>query len=88
LAANSGMSKSDNQVVKRGAEGAAVGAAAGSAGTLAGGGSVAAGAGVGAAIGAIAGAVRGAFRDDGNPIFRNFTQRCLQDRGYDVIGWQ
>jgi outer membrane lipoprotein SlyB len=46
LAANSGMSKSDNQVVKRGAEGAAVGAAAGSVGTLAGGGSVAAGAGV------------------------------------------
>ena len=88
LAENSGMSKSNNQVVKRGAEGAAVGAAAGSVGTLVGGGSVGAGAGVGAAIGATAGAVRGAFSDHGNPIYRNFTQRCLQDRGYDVIGWQ
>jgi outer membrane lipoprotein SlyB len=88
LAENSGMSKSNDQVVKRGAEGAAVGAAAGSVGTLVGGGSVGAGAGVGAAIGATAGAVRGAFSDHGNPIYRNFTQRCLQDRGYDVIGWQ
>ena len=22
------------------------------------------------------------------PTYRNFAQRCLQDRGYDVIGWQ
>ena len=88
LAENSGISKSNDQVVKRGAEGAAVGAAAGSVGTLAGGGNVGAGAGVGAAIGATAGAVRGAFSDHGNPTYRNFTQHCLQDRGYDVIGWQ
>jgi outer membrane lipoprotein SlyB len=88
LAENSGISKSNNQVVKRGAEGAAVGAAAGSVGTLAGGGNVGAGAGVGAAIGATAGSVRGALSDHGNPTYRNFTQHCLQDRGYDVIGWQ
>jgi hypothetical protein len=44
LAENSGMSKSNNQVVKRGAEGAAVGAAAGSVDTLVGGGNVGAGA--------------------------------------------
>src|SRR5262249_49534804 len=42
LAENSGLSKSNNQVVKHGAEGAAVGAAAGSV-TLVGGGSLAAG---------------------------------------------
>ena len=42
----------------------------------------------GAAIGATAGAVHGAFRNDANPTHRNFAQRGLQDRGYDVIGWQ
>ena len=88
FAENSGLSKSNNQVVKHGAEGAAVGAAAGSVGTLVGGGSVAAGAGVGAVIGATTGAVRGAFRNDSNPIYRNFAEHCLRDRGYDVIGWQ
>ena len=88
LADNSGLSKSNNQVVRRGSEGAAVGAAAGSVGTLAGGGNVGAGAVTGAAIGATAGVVRGAFSNDANPAYRNFAQHCLQDRGYDVIGWQ
>ena len=88
LAGNSGLSKSNNQVVKQGAEGAAVGATAGSVGTLVTGGNVGTGAAAGAAIGATAGAVHGAFRNDANPTYRNFAQRCLQDRGYDVIGWQ
>jgi len=88
LAGNSGISKSNNQVARQGVEGAAVGAAAGSVGTLAGGGNVGAGAAAGAAIGATAGVVRSAFSDDTNPTYRNFAQRCLQDRGYDVIGWQ
>jgi outer membrane lipoprotein SlyB len=88
LADNSGLSKSNNQVVRHGTEGAAVGAAAGSVGTLATGGNVRAGAAAGAAIGTAAGAVHGAFRSDANPTYRNFAQRCLQDRGYDVIGWQ
>jgi hypothetical protein len=88
LASSSGLSKSNNQVVKHGAEGAAVGVAAGTVGTLATGGNVGTGAAAGAAIGATAGAVHGAFRNDANPTYRNFAQRCLQDRGYDVIGWQ
>jgi outer membrane lipoprotein SlyB len=88
LADNSGLAKSNNQVARHGAEGAAVGAAAGSVGTLVSGGNVGTGAAAGAAIGAAAGAVHGAFRNDANPTYRNFAQRCLQDRGYDVIGWQ
>ena len=88
LADNAGVSKSNNRVVKSGAEGAAVGAAAASVGTLIRGGSVAEGAAAGAAVGGTAGAVRGAFHNDGNPTYRNFVQRCLRDRGYDVIGWQ
>ena len=62
LVENSGVAKSGNQVVKRGAEGAAVGGTAG--------------------------AVHGAFRNDTSPTYRNFVQRCLRERGYDVIGWQ
>ena len=88
LADESGVSRSNNQVARRGAEGAAVGAAAGGVGTLIHGGRVGGGAAAGAAIGGAAGAVHGAFQNDGNPTYRNFVQRCLRERGYDVIGWQ
>lgn len=87
MADNAGVSKTGNQVVKRGAEGAAVGAAAASVGQVIRGGSVAEAAAAGAAVGGTAGAVRGAFHND-NPTYRNFVQRCLRDKGYDVIGWQ
>jgi outer membrane lipoprotein SlyB len=85
---DAGVSKSSNQVAKRGAEGAAVGAAAAGVGTLIHGGSVGGGAAAGAAVGGAAGMVHGAFHNDANPTYRNFVQRCLRDRGYDVIGWQ
>jgi hypothetical protein len=85
---DAGVSKSGNQVAKRGAEGAAVGAAAAGVGTLIHGGSVGGGAAAGAAVGGAAGMVHGAFHNDANPTYRNFVQRCLRDRGYDVIGWQ
>ena len=78
-----------SQVLRSGAEGAAVGAAAAAAGSLIRGsnhwGQNAA---AGAAAGGAAGAVHGAFRGDkANPVYRNFVQRCLRDLGYDVIGW-
>ena len=88
MAENSGVAKSDNKVVKRGAEGAAIGGAAAAVGTLIRGGSVLEGAAAGAAVGGTAGAVHGAFQSDANPTYRNFVQRCLRERGYDVIGWQ
>lgn len=88
LAENSGVSKSNNQVVRGGGQGAVVGGAAAAVGTLIRGGSVLEGAAVGAAVGGTAGAVHGAFRNDTNPTYRNFVQRCLRERGYDVIGWQ
>ena len=86
MADSAGVSKSNSQVVKRGTEGAAVGAAAAGVGTLIRGGSVLEGAAVGAAVGGAAGATHGAFQDDANPTYRNFVQRCLHERGYDVIG--
>ncbi len=88
MAEGAGVAKSNNKVVQRGAEGAAVGAAAAGVGTLIRGGSVGEGAAAGAAVGGVAGAVHGAFRSDLNPTYKNFVQRCLRDRGYDVIGWQ
>lgn len=64
-----------------------VGAAAGAAG-----GAVWGGAGRGAAAGAAAGAagglLHGIFRDDDNPVYRNFVSACLAERGYVVIGWE
>jgi hypothetical protein len=90
MAENHGLSPTGNtRVVRRGAEGAAVGAAAGAAGAAVYGRDVGRAAGTGAAAGAAAGAVRGSFEAvEPNPTYRRFVQRCLRDRGYDVIGWQ
>lgn len=42
----------------------------------------------GAAIGGSAGAVQGAFRNDRpSSTYRSFVQRCLSEKGFDVIGW-
>jgi hypothetical protein len=41
----------------------------------------------GVAVGGSAGAVNGAFQEKPSATFRNFVQRCLKDKGYDVIGW-
>ena len=46
---------------------------------------VARGAGEGAAVGGATGAVRS---DRPSQPYRGFVQRCLRERGYDVIGWQ
>lgn len=43
----------------------------------------------GAAAGAAGGAVQGVLASNRtNPVFRNFTQKCLRDKGYDIVGWQ
>ena len=61
-----------------GATGAAWGAVKGDAGENA-----------AAGAGAAAGLVRGVMRSgDPGPIYKNFVQKCLRDRGYEVIGWK
>jgi len=89
LAEQHGITHSSGEKVARsGAEGAAVGGAAGAAaGAVRG--DVGRGAGVGAAAGAAAAATRGAIHS-GEPgsVYRGFVQRCLRERGYDVIGWK
>jgi outer membrane lipoprotein SlyB len=47
------------------------------------------GIGVGAATGAAAGLVHGIIKaSEPSPIFKNFMVRCLQEKGYEVIGWE
>jgi hypothetical protein len=89
LAEQHGVSHSGGEKVARsGAEGAAVGGAAG-AGAGAVRGNVGERAATGAAAGAAAAATRGAIHS-GEPgsVYKGFVQRCLRERGYDVIGWQ
>jgi hypothetical protein len=72
--------------------GAAVGAAAGAAG-----GAVVGRAGTSAAIGAAGGSAAGATRGlihglagkrGPSPVYKNFVNRCLRERGYEPIGWE
>jgi hypothetical protein len=68
-----------------GAGGAAVGAVAGAVS----GGGAGRGAAIGAATGATAGAVHGVVKSAGpSPIYKNFVDHCLRDKGYQVVGWQ
>jgi outer membrane lipoprotein SlyB len=41
----------------------------------------------GAAIGGTAGAVHGGFQNRPSVTYRHFVQRCLGEKGLDVIGW-
>lgn len=66
------------------AGGAVIGGAAGAVT-----GSFGRGLGVGAATGAAAGLVRGVIQGaEPTPLFKNFVDRCLRERGYEPIGWE
>ncbi len=67
-----------------GAAGGAVGAAGGAVV-----GELGRGAGVGAATGATAGLIRGLFKaSQPSPVYKSFVERCLQEKGYEPIGWK
>lgn len=73
----------------------AVGAGAGAAAGAVGGaisGSVGRGSMIGAVTGAVWGFLMGLFRASGssqpNQAYTNFVNRCLQEKGYEVTGWQ
>lgn len=73
------------------AMGAGVGAASGAAGGAIYG-SVGQGSLIGAASGAVAGLLRGilfsARPSQPNQAYANFVSRCLEEKGYEVTGWQ
>lgn len=77
------------EVARGTVEDAAVGGAAGAVG-----GAVAGDAGVGAAAGAAAGAVAGLIRSifrmrrEPDTNYQLFMERCLSQRGYEVVGWE
>jgi len=89
FAEQSGISHSaGGKVARQGAEGAAVGGAAGAAvGAVRG--NIGERAAAGAAGGAAGAATYGAIHS-GEPgsVYKGFVQRCLRERGYDVIGWK
>jgi outer membrane lipoprotein SlyB len=67
-----------------GAGGAVIGGAAGAVT-----GHLGQGVGVGAATGAAVGLVHGIIQaSKPSPIFKNFVTRCLQEKGYETIGWE
>jgi predicted small lipoprotein YifL len=79
------------QVGGRTAVGAGVGAATGAVG-----GAIAGNPGEGAAIGAASGATAGLLSGivdswgsrEVDPVYANFVDRCLRERGYEPIGWK
>jgi hypothetical protein len=76
-------SESGTSAATGAAAGAAGGAIVGRAGT-----GVAVGAAGGAAAGATRGLIHGLVRKQSpSPVYKNFVNRCLREKGYDPIGW-
>ncbi|HVO84466.1 MAG TPA: hypothetical protein VMU60_08580 [Syntrophobacteria bacterium] len=81
-------SSAGGKVAKDTAGGAVIGGAVGAA-TGAVLGSVGRGLAAGAAGGAAGGLARGALASDQkDPVFRQFVDRCLREKGYEPIGWR
>ncbi len=80
----------NNDAANRAGKGAAVGGVAAAVGALVTGrgveGVIRSGA-TGAAVGGAAGGVSGAMNERPNATYRNYVQRCLGDKGFQVIGW-
>lgn len=82
------------QMVTRTAAGAGAGAATGAVAGAISGGSVVRSSMIGAATGATWGLVSQIFypsrggSSQPNPTYMNFVNRCLQEKGYEVTGWQ
>ena len=91
-ASNAGLTPEEktNAVARGATKGAAVGGVVGAVGAIVRGKGVEQvverGAG-GAVAGGSAGAVSGAFHEKPSSTYRHFVQRCLKDKGFDVIGW-
>lgn len=91
FAKNNGVSSGSGktgEVVKGTAVGGGAGAAVGAVAGAVTGGDAGKGAAIGGATGATAGLIHGALKDSGpDSTYRNFVNRCLKDKGYDVVGW-
>ena len=89
LASQSVPSAAGKEIAKDTAIGAAGGAAVGAVAGAVSGRGAGKGAAIGAATGGTAGAVHGAAKQTGpSPVYKGFVNRCLHEKGYDVVGWQ
>jgi hypothetical protein len=98
FAESAGVKKGGNSKVGRVATGTAVGAGAGAAsgaiGSVISGASAGLGSMIGAASGAVWGLLTGLFSAVAGPshqpnqAYANYVNRCLQEKGYEVTGWQ
>lgn len=89
LAGNYVQSTAGKDIGKGTAVGAAGGAAVGAVAGAVSGRGAGFGAAVGAATGATAGLVHGAAKQtEPSPVYKQYVNRCLHERGYDVLGWQ
>jgi len=81
--------KQTGKVVKGTARDAAAGAAAGAVISAIVGGNIGQSTAAGAAGGGVIGLIRGIFdSDEPSPVFRQYVDKCLRNKGYEVIGWQ
>jgi outer membrane lipoprotein SlyB len=77
------------RAARQGGGGAVIGGVTGAVAGAVGRGNVGERAVQGAAVGGAAGGTHGAIHsDEPGALHKNFVQRCLRDRGYEVIGWQ
>ncbi len=83
------INKQAGKIAKETARDGVAGAAAGAVISAITGGNVGQSAAAGAAGGGVIGLIRGLF-DSGEPtpVFRQYIDKCLRDKGYEVIGWQ
>lgn len=96
LAESAGVEESTGKagrVATNTAVGAGAGAASGALGAVISGASAGLGSMVGAASGAVWGLLTGLFHavagpSQPNQAYTGFVNRCLQEKGYDVTGWQ
>ncbi|WP_027368646.1 glycine zipper family protein [Desulfocurvibacter africanus] len=82
-----GKESEAGDTAKRTAVGAGVGAAGGAAGGAIFG-SPGRGAAAGAAAGAVGGLFSGMFDRGPDPVYRNYVDRCLREKGYEPMGWK
>ncbi|MDK2955902.1 MAG: hypothetical protein PWQ57_1398 [Desulfovibrionales bacterium] len=76
------------KVAKSSAGGAALGAAGSAVWGAIMGRNVGTYAAAGAATGAVTGGLAGVFSSSDDPIFQNFVDRCLKEKGYEPMGWR
>ena len=77
------------EVAKKTAGGAAVGTATGAVGGAIGGGGAGRGALIGLGVGAVGGFFAGLFgARDPEPVYVNYVNLCLSERGYQTVGWK